>query len=313
MKPVTLTVESSYPRKRLDAFLRDRLPGTSRGAFQRLLEEGCILVDGKAVKQTHHPVAGEVISIRWPEVRPAEALPEDIPLDVLFEDDDLLVVNKPPGLVIHPAPGHAEHTLVNALLSHCAGKLSGIGGVARPGIVHRLDKDTSGCVVVAKNDRAHAALAAQFAGRSVEKYYEAVVCGAPPRPSGEITGAIARHPTQRKRMAVVEGRGRAARTTYRTLQRLRDSTLLELRLHTGRTHQIRVHLRHIGCPVVGDEVYGKNPNRRLRAATGYEAPRQLLHAARLVFAHPSGGRRLELTAPRHTDFTVALQRLGIES
>ncbi|HWD21326.1 MAG TPA: RluA family pseudouridine synthase [Verrucomicrobiae bacterium] len=309
-KESSLVVESSFPRQRLDAYLRDRLQGVSRGTVQRLLEEGHIKVDGRTVKPTHQPSAGETISIRWPEARPAEAQPEIIPLDVLFEDADLLVVNKPPGLVVHPAPGHAEHTLVNALLAHCAGRLSGIGGVARPGIVHRLDKDTSGCVVVAKNDAAHLALSAQFAGRSVEKYYQAIVCGAPPREAGEIEAALARHPRQRKRMAVT-ARGRPARTGYRLLQRLREAALLELRLHTGRTHQIRVHLQHLGCPVAGDEIYGKRLSKRLAETTGYAAPRQLLHAARLIFDHPISHARLAFEAPRPTDFTVALQKLAL--
>ncbi len=214
-------------------------------------------------------------------------------------------------MVVHPAPGHSGGTLVNALLGHCAGQLSGIGGVARPGIVHRLDKDTSGCVVVAKNDRAHLALSAQFAGREVEKYYEAIVCGSPPRASGEISAAIARHPIHRQRMAVTTGKGRLARTTYRVVQRLREAALLELRLHTGRTHQIRVHLQHLGFPVAGDQVYGKRHTRRLQELTGYAAPRQLLHAARLIFTHPLTNERLAFTAPRHKDFAVALERLAV--
>jgi len=307
----SFTVESSFPRRRLDTFLRDRLAGVSRGTIQRLLQQGRILVNGRAVKPTHQPQAGELIAIDWPEPERAEAQPETRSLEILFEDSDLVVVNKPPGLVVHPAAGHAAGTLVNALLAHCAGQLSGIGGVARPGIVHRLDKDTSGCVVAAKNDRTHLALAAQFAGRQVEKDYEAIVCGRPPRASGEIEAAIARHPTQRKRMAVALKGGRAARTGYRVLERLNGATLLELRPHTGRTHQIRVHLQSLGCPVAGDEVYGKRASRELFRLTGYEAPRQLLHAARLAFVHPASGKRLRLAAPQPQDFAVALQKLAL--
>jgi 23S rRNA pseudouridine1911/1915/1917 synthase len=310
-KTETFVVESSFPRQRLDTFLRGKLEGVSRGAVQRLIEEDCILVDGKTVKPTHEPKAGETISIRWPEPKSAEAQPEKIFLNVLFEDSDLLVINKPAGMVVHPAAGHAGGTLVNALLAHCAGQLSGVGGVARPGIVHRLDKDTSGCVVIAKNDATHLALSAQFAKRETQKIYEAIVCGAPPRASGEIEAAIARHPTQRKRMAVTASGGRDARTGYKILQRLHEAALLELRLRTGRTHQIRVHLQHLGCPVVGDDVYGSRSNRRLRELTGYKAPRQLLHAARLTLVHPRTERSQTFIAPRPEDFAVALRELGV--
>src|SRR6266404_2412128 len=204
-QPTTLVVEKSLPTERLDTFLRLQFPTISRGAIQRLIEQGDIRVEGKPVKATHHPRAGETIAIRWPEARPAAARPQPIPLDILFEDGDLLVLNKPPGLVVHPSAGHEEDTLVNALLHHCAGQLSGIGGVARPGIVHRLDQETSGCLVVAKNDRSHLELAAQFAGREVRKIYHAIVCGAVGLEQGEIRAAIARHPTHRKRMAVTDG------------------------------------------------------------------------------------------------------------
>jgi len=312
-KTESFAVERSFPRQRLDTFLRERFAGVSRGAIQRLLEGGCILVDGRIVKPTHVPKAGETISVRWPDAQPAAAQPESTALDILFEDGDLLVINKPPGMVVHPAPGHSGGTLVNALLGHCAGQLSGIGGVARPGIVHRLDKDTSGCVVVAKNDQTHLALSAQFARRETQKFYEAIVCGAPARSRGEIVASIARHPTQRQRMAVATTGGRSARTEYRILQRLPHAALLELRLHTGRTHQIRVHLEHLGCPVVGDNVYGLRSNKRLRELTGFIAPRQLLHAARLTLFHPRARRQLTFTAPRPEDFAVALKRLALQS
>ena len=305
----TVTVEVSLPSARLDTYLREEFPAVSRGTIQRLIEEGHIRVNGRTVKPTHHPQAGETIEVHWPEARPAEAQPEEIPLDILFEDKDLLVLNKPPGLVVHPAAGHEEHTLVNALLHHCAGQLSGIGGVARPGIVHRLDKETSGCLVVAKNDAAHLALSEQFAGRTTEKIYHAIVCGEVSRESGEIRAAIARHPSHRKRMAVTDGRGREAWTSYRVLERLRAATLLEASLHTGRTHQIRVHFQHLGFPVAGDAIYGSRQNARLIEATGYTAPRQMLHARKLGFLHPRKQKKMSFEAPRPADFEAALAAL----
>jgi 23S rRNA pseudouridine1911/1915/1917 synthase len=305
----TVTVKISLPSGRLDKYLCDEFPAVSRGAIQRLIEEGHIRVNGRTVKPTHHPQAGEEVMVHWPEARPAEAQPEEIPLDILFEDADLLVLNKPPGLVVHPAAGHEEHTLVNALLHHCAGGLSGIGGVARPGIVHRLDKETSGCLVVAKNDAAHIALAEQFAGRTTEKVYHAILCGEVAREAGEIRAAIARHPSHRKRMAVSDGQGREAWTSYRVLERLRGATLVEALLHTGRTHQIRVHFEHIGFPVAGDATYGKRQNARLAEATGYAAPRQMLHARKLGFVHPRTKKRVNFEAPWPGDFEAALAAL----
>ena len=308
----TITVQQSRPSERLDTFLRAQFPALSRGAVQRLIEEGHILVNGQPTKPTHHPRAGEVIEIHWPDARPAVAQPEEMPLDILFEDDDLLVLNKPPGLVVHPAVGHEEHTLVNALLHHCAGRLSGIGGVARPGIVHRLDKETSGCLVVAKNDFAHLALAEQFAQRAMEKIYAALVCGELPQSSGEIRAAIARHPTHRKRMAAVEGQGREALTGYRVLERLNRATLVEATLHTGRTHQIRVHFQFLRHPVAGDQTYGNRQNQRLEELTGYHAPRQMLHARTLTFTHPRMGRKKTFSAPWPKDFEEALAALRIK-
>src|SRR5581483_6816299 len=302
-------VDVSQPLQRLDLFLRDRFPAVSRAAIQRLIEEGHIQVDGRTVKPTHHPRAGEEIRVHWPEAKPAEAQPEEIPLEIIYEDKDLLVLNKPPGLVVHPAAGHDEHTLVNALLHHCAGELSGIGGVARPGIVHRLDKETSGCLVVAKNDATHLALAEQFAGRTMEKFYDAIVCGEISRDHGEIRAAIARHPSHRKRMAVTDGSGREAWTSYRVLERLRGATLVEAQLHTGRTHQIRVHFLHLGFPVAGDAVYGKRQNARLAESSGYSAPRQMLHARHLSFTHPVTKKKLTVEAPWPEDFQAAVKAL----
>jgi 23S rRNA pseudouridine1911/1915/1917 synthase len=304
-----INVEVSRPLERLDLFLRERFPAVSRGAIQRLIEEGHIRVNGRVVKPTHRPQAGEQIEVHWPEARPAEARPEAMPLEILYEDKDLVVLNKPPGLVVHPAAGHEEHTLVNALLHHCGGELSGIGGVARPGIVHRLDKETSGCLVVAKNDATHVGLAAQFAGRTLEKVYQAIVCGEIPRDHGEIRAAIARHPTHRKRMAVSDGTGREAWTSYRVRERLRGATWVEAELHTGRTHQIRVHFHHIGHPIVGDATYGGRHNRRLAESSGFTAVRQMLHAWKLSFRHPSRRRKVSFEAPMPEDFREALAAL----
>jgi 23S rRNA pseudouridine1911/1915/1917 synthase len=309
----TVTLDRSFPDERLDTWLTRQYPAMSRGAVQRLIESGHITVNGAKTKPTHTPRAGEVIRVEWPEPKPAVALPEDIPLDVLFEDDALLVLNKPAGLVVHPAAGNEEHTLVNALLHHCAGQLSGIGGVARPGIVHRLDKDTSGCLVVAKNDETHLALSTQFAGRNVHKIYHAIVCGEVAREQGEIKAAIARHVSHRKRMAVDDDRGREAHTSFRVLERLNSATLVEAMLHTGRTHQIRVHFQHLKHPLVGDDTYGQRQNLRLTELTRYAAPRQMLHAYELGFVHPRSGKKLKFIAPSPADYEDALKALRLQA
>ena len=295
--------------ERLDLWLRGKFPAVSRGAIQRLIEEGHIRVNGRMVKPTHTPRAGEQVEVHWPEASEPSVRPEPIPLEVLYEDDALVVLNKPPGLVVHPASGHETQTLVNALLHHCRGQLSGIGGVARPGIVHRLDKDTSGCMVVAKNDETHLALSAQFASRKIEKIYHAIVCGEMARDQGEIRAAIARHCSHRKCMVVDEEVGREAHTSYRVLERLQEATLAEARLHTGRTHQIRVHFKFLGYPLVGDATYGHRQNVRLAELTGYSAPRQMLHACHLAFVHPRTGRRVSFEAPLPEDFLDALAAL----
>ena len=303
-------VEKSLPNERLDKFLGEKFPAASRGTLQRLIEEGHIRVNGKAVKPTHHPHAGEKIEVHWPDAKPAKAQPEKIPLDILFEDKTLLVVNKPAGLVVHPAAGHEEHTLVNALLHHCQGSLSGIGGVARPGIVHRLDKETSGCLVIAKNDETHLALSEQFASREVKKIYHALVCGEPGRATGEIHAAIARHPTHRKRMAVHTGsNGRAAHTTWRILEKLNLAAHVEAEIHTGRTHQIRVHFQHLGHPLLGDETYGAKQNNKFSEATNFSAPRVMLHAHKLSFIHPRTEKIVKFEAPLPKDFSDALKLL----
>jgi len=305
----TFILDKTLPAVRLDTFLRARYPAVSRGTIQRLIEQGEIQVDGRKIKPTHTPRAGERVEVHWPEARPAEAQPEALPLEVLYEDEALVVINKPAGLVVHPAAGHEEHTLVNALLHHCSGQLSGIGGVARPGIVHRLDKETTGCLVVAKNDATHLALSAQFASRKVQKRYVLIVCGEVPRQQGEIRAAIARHPSHRKRMAVDDDLGRQAHTSYRVLESLRSATLVEAALHTGRTHQIRVHFQFLGFPLVGDLTYGNRQNQRLAELTGYAAPRQMLHAEVLRFIHPKSRRVMNIQAPRPADFLDALSAL----
>jgi 23S rRNA pseudouridine1911/1915/1917 synthase len=304
-------IEKSMPDQRLDQYLRGRFPAASRGTLKRLIEEGHIRVDGKLVKATHSPRAGEHVRIHWPEPKSAEAQPEEMAMDILFEDDSLLVLNKPAGLVVHPSAGHEEHTLVNALLHHCRGSLSGIGGVARPGIVHRLDKETSGCLVVAKNDETHLALSKQFSEREVEKIYNAIVCGEIARDGGEIRAAIARHPSHRKRMAVRDDdSGRAAHTRWNVLERLNGATFVAARIFTGRTHQIRVHFQFLGHPLAGDKTYGARQTTRLAGTTGYEAPRVMLHALKLSFAHPKAEKTMSFEAPLPEDFKTALKILG---
>ncbi len=303
-------VVDAAPRPlRLDRLLQLRFPTASRATLQRWIGDGHVLVDGQPAKPSQRARAGQIVVVHAPAPAPATALAEAIALEVLYEDDWLLVVNKAAGMVVHPAAGHARGTLVNALLHHCKGQLSGVGGVMRPGIVHRLDKDTSGCLVVAKDDATHAALSQQFSARTAIKVYHAIVCGAPPRAAAKIETAIARHPTQRKKMAVVTAsRGRAAQTGYRVLSRAAQATLVEATLHTGRTHQIRVHFQHLGCPVVGDLVYGGRPAQHL--AVRHTASRQMLHAWSLTLTHPSTHRPLSVKAPWPADFHAAWTALG---
>ncbi len=307
-QPDTMVLERTLPKERLDRHLASLVPGVSRAAIQRLIMEGRIKVNGTLAKPTKAPHAGDVVTFFWPAPKPAEAQPQDIPLEVLHEDADIIVLNKPAELVVHPSAGHDDGTMVNALLHHCAGELSGVGGVERPGIVHRLDLGTSGCMVVAKNDRAHVSLNEQFQTRRVEKFYQCIVCGVIDPPNGEIDAPLARHPTHRKRVAVVPG-GRSARTSWRRLERFTGAAFVEAQLHTGRTHQIRVHFQHIGFPVFGDVIYGKNATARLSEATGLAPARQLLHARRLVLHHPRTWRLCEFNAPLPADFRDALARL----
>ena len=300
---------------RLDKALAEA-SGLSRERVKSLLGEGRVLIEGKPAAQASAKLpAGTRWAIHVPEAIPAAAMAQDIPLVVVFEDEHLIVVDKPAGLVVHPAAGNLDGTLVNALLHHCAGQLSGIGGVARPGIVHRIDKDTSGLLVVAKSTAAHEGLARQFADHSIERAYQAVCAGRPLPPAGTIRGAIARSTSDRKKMALVGpniagSRGKHAVTHYRTLQALESATYLESKLETGRTHQVRVHLASIGHPLVGDPVYGRSPApiRPLLARLGFA--RQALHAARLGFEHPVTGQRLGFASMLPVDMRELIVELG---
>src|SRR5580704_288202 len=287
--------------QRLDQFLRLEISEHSRAFLQKLIEAGQVVVNGAAAKASYKVRAGDKVRVEVPPPRPLETQPENIALDILFEDADLIVVNKPAGLVVHPAAGNYEHTLVNALLYHCRGELAGIGGVERPGIVHRLDKGTSGCIVVAKTDLAHKGLVSQFKSREVKKIYRAVCWGKFARPSGRIETVIGRSERDRKKMSANASRGRPAVTDYRVLKQFADFALVELHIHTGRTHQIRVHMAHIGHPVVGDATYG-----RVRA-TNISVARPLLHAYKLGFTHPRLQKFVEFTAPVPDDMVKVTQ------
>ena len=292
-------VEQRAPR--LDAWLAAAHPAISRSRWKQLIEAGHVFLNGIVVRKSNTALSsGTELRCELPEPEPVGLVATDIPLAILYEDADLIVLNKPAGLVVHPAPGHAADTLVNALLHRCA-DLQGIGGELRPGIVHRLDKDTSGVLVVAKNEAAVAALVAQFSSHSVRKEYLALVWGALKKPSGTVELPVGRHPVHRQKMAVTE-KGRAAVTHYETLAAGPLATLLRVRIETGRTHQIRVHLAHLGHPVVGDTTYGR---ARHGLPEGLSIPRQMLHAHVLEIVHPRDGRPLAFTAPPPADFLAA--------
>lgn len=285
---------------RLDAFLALRL-GKSRAAVQKLAEQGNVSMGGSLAQKNYRLREGDRVTAILPEPELLDAVPQDIPLDIVYEDDDLLVVNKPKGMVVHPAAGNPDGTLVNALLWHCGDSLSGINGVIRPGIVHRIDKDTSGLLMVAKTDEAHQALAAQIAVHSFTRLYNAVVYGRLKEREGTVSAPIARHPADRKRMAVLAG-GREAVTHWRVLEEFEGFSLLECRLETGRTHQIRVHMAHIGHPVAGDPVYG--PKKCITELRG-----QCLHAKELGFVHPSTREYMEFDSGLPAYFEAYLQKL----
>ena len=289
--------------ERLDALLARSIDGLTRSAAQRLLDSGAVTLGDTALKKNYRTREGEEYTVILPELSDVPLIAQDIPLDIMYEDDDVIVVNKPRGMVVHPAPGHPDGTLVNALMFHCGDSLSGIGGERRPGIVHRIDKDTSGLLIAAKNDFAHQTLAAQLADRSLSRVYEAVVRGRMREDAGTVDRPIGRHPTDRKRMAVTEKNSRPARTDWSVIARYNGYTHIECRLHTGRTHQIRVHMASLGHPLLGDFTYGApSPEKGLEG--------QCLHARRLRFVHPRTLEHIELTSALPQYFTDVLARLG---
>lgn len=302
MGRTSLTAGAESRGTRLDAFLAARMPELTRSSAARLAEAGRVTVNGKTAAKSCRLEGGELVEVETPEPEPAAAQPQDIPLDVIYEDADVIAVNKPAGLVVHPAPGHPDGTLVNALLHHCQGGLSGVGGERRPGIVHRIDRDTSGLIIAAKNDFAHQALSAQLQDHTLARTYEAVVVGNLREEAGTVDAPIGRHHTDRKKMAVTERGGRPAVTHWEVVERFPGLTHVRCRLETGRTHQIRVHMAYIGHPIYGDTVYGcKKP---VPGLTG-----QCLHAAGLRFIHPRTGEAVSLTCPLNDEFTALLQRL----
>ena len=293
-----LIVDEGAAGERLDRFLAGREPEVSRSHIQKLIESGCVLVNGRTAKANAKLREGDAVETELPEAQELEILPEDIPLDILYEDSDVIVINKARGMVVHPAAGAADGTLVNALLHHCE-DLSGINGVIRPGIVHRLDKDTSGVMMAAKNDRAQVDLAEQIREKTAQRIYRAIVCGTIAEDRGEIRAPIGRHPTERKKMAVVPG-GKEATTLFRVVERFPAHTLVECRLKTGRTHQIRVHMAYIGHPLLGDSKYGKKAP---------DIAGQALHSCELSFTHPRTKERMTFAAEMPEDMKAILHAL----
>ncbi len=287
---------------RLDSFLAEHIPELTRSAAQRLIEEGRVQVNGRAVAKSCKLTGGEAVCVTLPEPECVDIIAQNIALDIVYEDEDVIVVNKPVGLVVHPAPGHPDGTLVNALLYHCGDSLSGIGGEKRPGIVHRIDRDTSGLIIAAKNDMAHQHLAVQLQDHSLARTYEAVVLGNLRDDRGTIDAPIGRHHTDRKRMAVTTHGGRNAVTHWEVIERFAGYTHVRCKLETGRTHQIRVHMAHIGHPIYGDTVYGQK--KSAPDMTG-----QCLHAVGLRFIHPRSGELISLSCPLNEEITVFLQKL----
>ena len=299
---ITFTVSEEFAGERLDKWLAapERDLQMTRSAVQLRMEQQAVLVNGTSVPKNYRQRGGDVIEITLPEPEPLTLEPENIPLDIVYEDADLLVVNKPKGMVVHPAPGHATGTLVHALLYHCGDQLSGINGVIRPGIVHRIDRNTSGLLMVAKTDAAHQSLSAQIQAHSFTREYQAVAVGRFREPSGTIDAPIGRHPVDRKKMCVTQKNSKRAVTHYETILAYQKATHLRLRLETGRTHQIRVHLAYLGHPVLGDDVYGK-------PYPGLEG--QCLHAAKIGFVHPTTGEYLEFESPLPDYFRRVLRQL----
>ncbi|HKT77929.1 MAG TPA: RluA family pseudouridine synthase [Sphingobium sp.] len=307
---IEATIGEAQHGFRLDKALADLVPDLSRERLKALIVEGQVTAAGRPLNPSMKVAAGQAFAIALPPPVEAEAIAQDIPLSIVHEDADLIVIDKPAGLVVHPAAGNLDGTLVNALLHHCRGQLSGIGGVARPGIVHRIDKDTSGLLVVAKSDRAHEGLAQQFKAHSIDRLYAAIVYGMPQPAAGTVDTWIARSDADRKKMAVYrEGRGKHAVTHYRTVQPLRGAALVECRLETGRTHQVRVHMAHLGHPLIGDPVYGRDRKgfKSILETLGFK--RQALHAKSLGFIHPVTGRHLSFDSPMPADMQELLSEL----
>ncbi len=300
-----MLIQAEQSGVRLDVFLSEQLENLSRSAAQKLLEAGAVTLDGKPMRKQDKTVAGAAYAVELPELKEISIEPKDLPLDIVYEDADVLVLNKPKGVVVHPAPGHWDDTLVNALMYHCRDSLSGINGELRPGIVHRIDKDTSGLLIVAKNDFAHQALAAQLQDHSLSRTYEAVVKGGFKEDEGTVDAPIGRHPADRKKMAVTEKNSRSAVTHWKVLERFGQYTLVECRLETGRTHQIRVHMAHIHHPILGDTVYG-SPKPEL----GQDS--QCLHAKTLTFRHPRTGEPVTVSCPRPAYLEALLEKLRRE-
>jgi 23S rRNA pseudouridine1911/1915/1917 synthase len=311
-KSINLVLDAGMSGWRLDRALAASIPAHSRERLKALVASGKVSGPAGLLRDPAQKMkGGEALCVRVPPPRPSDTAAQDIPLAIIHEDEALLIVDKPAGLVVHPAAGNLDGTMVNALLHHCAGRLSGIGGVARPGIVHRIDKDTSGLLVVAKTDTAHEALARQFAAHSVERHYTAIVAGQPVPPAGRIEGALARSSANRQKMAIVaDGRGKRAVTHYRTVQPLGEAAVIECRLETGRTHQIRVHMASIGHGLLGDQAYGRTPGRLLPLLAELGFARQALHAATLGFVHPLSGKRLLFESPLPFDIVELIGRLS---
>ena len=305
METLEFTAAPADAGQRLDRWLAGQAGAPSRSALQGLMEAGYVRRNGAPANKKDKLAAGDRITLILPDPQPIEAQPQNIPLDIVYEDDHLLVVNKPKGMVVHPAPGNPDGTLVNALLYHCRGQLSGVGGAIRPGIVHRIDKDTSGLLVVAKDDLTHQGLSEQMAVHAIHRVYHAVVYGNIRQDAGTIEAPIGRDPRDRKRMAVTPGQGKRACTHWQVLERFGRFTLLACRLETGRTHQIRVHMAHIGHPLAGDPVYG--PRSVIRELQG-----QCLHAKELGFRHPVTGQEMRFDSPLPAYFTTFLERLRKE-
>jgi 23S rRNA pseudouridine1911/1915/1917 synthase len=310
---IDIRLRPAHAGWRLDRALADAAPTISRERLKTLIRSGAVETSGKPLRDPATKVRGdESFRVEVPEPAPAQNEPQDIPLTVVFEDEHLLVVDKPAGLVVHPAAGNLDGTLVNALLHHCGGSLSGIGGVARPGIVHRIDKDTSGLLVVAKTDVAHEGLAKQFAAHSIDRRYLAIVTGVPKTSEGTVDAPLARSSTNRKKIAIVEGsRGKRAVTHWKRLQVLKDAALVECRLETGRTHQVRVHMASLGHPLVGDPVYGRSGKTHGKVLKELQFHRQALHATELGFIHPVTKHRLSFASPMPPDMQELFNALGV--